>query len=170
MSDREHANESVGPVGGVRSKTGISTADGGETSQPILFFDGVCGLCDRLVQLVLRHDRQRQFRFTALQSDFARATLAAHGQTLALGTPDSAALDTMFVLTSDGRLLKRARAVLFVAGVLGAPWSWLRLFAPLPTRVLDWFYDRVARNRYRLFGKRDACRLPTAEEKLRFLG
>ena len=69
-----------------------------------------------------------------------------------------------------GRLLQRARAILFVMGALGMPWSLLRLFAPLPTRVLDWFYDRVARNRYRLFGKRDACRVPTAEEKLRFLG
>ena len=130
---------------------------------PILFFDGVCGLCDRLVQVVLQHDRQRQFRFAALQSDLARTTLAQHGQPL-----DD--LDTMYVLTGDGQLIRKARAILFVAGVLGAPWSWLRLFAPLPTRVLDWFYDRVARNRYRLFGKRDACRLPTAEEKLRFLG
>ena len=131
-------------------------------AEHILFFDGVCGLCDRLVQLVLRHDRRRQFRFAALQTDFARTTLAAHHATL-----DE--LDTMYVLSDDGRLLRKARAILYVAGVLGAPWSWLRLAAPLPTRVLDWFYDRVARNRYRLFGKRDACRLPTAEEKLRFL-
>ena len=129
---------------------------------PILFFDGVCGLCDRIVQLVLRLDRRRQFRFAALQSDFARTTLTAHRQ-----TPDE--LDTMYVLTDDGRLLRKGRAILFVAGKLGRPWSWLRLLAPLPTRVLDWLYDRVARNRYRLFGKRDACRLPTAEEKLRFL-
>ena len=128
----------------------------------ILFYDGVCGLCDRLVQFVLRHDRRRRFRFAALQSDVAAQTLARFGK-----RPDD--LDTMYVLTDDGRLLRKGRAILFVAGKLGRPWSWLRLLAPLPTRVLDWLYDRVARNRYRLFGKRDACRLPTAEEKLRFL-
>ena len=167
MSDREEANVSIGPARPGDRRGDSSTVEGGHAGQPILFFDGVCGLCDRLVQLVLRHDRQRQFRFAALQSDFARATLAAHGRPSASGDDT---LDTMFVLTSDGRLLKKARAILFVARALGAPWSWLRLVAPLPTRVLDWFYDRVARNRYRLFGKRDACRLPTAEEKLRFLG
>lgn len=133
------------------------------TAGHILFFDGVCGLCDRLVQLVLRRDRRQRFRFAALQSDVAAQTLGHHGKPLD-------GLDTVYVLTEDGRLLQKGRAILFVMAELGLPWSLTRLFAPLPTRVLDWFYDRVARNRYRLFGKRDACRLPTAEEKLRFLG
>jgi predicted DCC family thiol-disulfide oxidoreductase YuxK len=132
------------------------------TAGHVLFFDGVCGLCDRLVQLVLRHDRRQRFRFAALQGDVAAQTLGHYGKPLDV-------LDTVYVLTEDGRLLQKARAILFVMAELGLPWSLARLFAPLPTRVLDWFYDRVARNRYRLFGKRDACRLPTAEEKLRFL-
>jgi predicted DCC family thiol-disulfide oxidoreductase YuxK len=129
----------------------------------ILFYDGVCGLCDRLVQLVLRRDRRQQFRFAALQSALAAETLGRFGKPLDV-------LDTIYVVTEDGRLLQKGRAILFVMGALGMPWSMAQLFAPLPTRVLDWLYDRVARNRYRLFGKRDACRLPTAAEKLRFLG
>ncbi len=130
---------------------------------PILFFDGVCGLCDRLVQFVLRHDRRARFRFAALQSEAATQTLGHFGK-----NPDD--LDTMYVLTGDGRLLQKARAILFVARGLGLPWSLSALFGVLPTFVLDWFYDRVAHNRYRLFGKRDSCRLPSADERVRFLG
>lgn len=129
----------------------------------VLFYDGVCGLCDRLVQLVLRRDRRRRFQFAALQSRFAAETLAAHGRS-------AAELDTLYVLTGDGRLLRKGRAILFVLGQLGLPWSLARAGALLPARALDWLYDRVARNRYRIFGKLEACRLPSAEEKLRFLG
>ena len=134
-----------------------------ETGGPILFFDGVCGLCDRLVQFVLRHDRRAFFRFAALQSDVATQTLGHFGK-----NPDD--LDTMYALTDDGRLLSKARAILWVTRKLGLPWSLLAVFSVLPTVVLDWFYDRVAHNRYRIWGKRDACRLPAADERARFLG
>jgi predicted DCC family thiol-disulfide oxidoreductase YuxK len=129
----------------------------------ILFYDGVCGLCDRLVQFVLRRDRQARFQFAALQSQVATQTLGAFGK-----NPDD--LDTVYVLTSDGRLLSKARAVLFALKQLGLPWSLMALFTVLPTGLLDWCYDRVARNRYRLFGKIEACRLPSGEERSRFLG
>jgi predicted DCC family thiol-disulfide oxidoreductase YuxK len=129
----------------------------------ILFYDGVCGLCDRLVQFVLAHDRRARFAFAALQSRLAEETLARFGK-------DPRDLDTVYVLAADGRLLHKARAILFVLGQLGAPWSWARLCGLLPTRLLDWSYDRVAKNRYRMFGRRDACRLPSAEERSRFVG
>lgn len=134
-----------------------------ETGGPILFYDGVCGLCDRLVQFVLRHDRRAHFRFAALQGAAAAQTLAHFGK-----SPDD--LDTMYVLTSDGRLLQRARAILFVLGGLGLPWSIGAIFGVLPTVVIDWFYNRVAKNRYRMFGKRESCRLPSGDERARFLG
>ena len=133
------------------------------TDGPILFFDGVCGLCDRLVQFVLRRDRAARFRFAALQSELAARTLAGFGR-------DAADLDTVYVLTGDGRLLRKARAIFYVLRQLGLPWSLVGAFAVLPTAVLDWFYDRVARNRYRIWGKRDSCRLPSADERARFLG
>lgn len=133
-----------------------------ETAGPILFFDGVCGLCDRLVQFVLRRDRRARFRFAALQSELAVATLRRFGK-------DAADLDTVYVLTGDGRLLQKARAIFFVLGQLGLPWSLVAVFGILPTAVVDWFYDRVARNRYRIWGKRDSCRVPSADERVRFL-
>ena len=134
-----------------------------ETAGPILFYDGVCGLCDRLVQFVLRHDRRARFRFAALQSDVATQTLGHFGK-----NPDD--LDTVYVLTDDGRLLSKARAIFFALKQLGFPWSLVAAFAVLPTVIVDWLYDRVAKNRYRLWGKRDSCRLPSADERARFLG
>ena len=97
-----------------------------ETGGPILFFDGVCGLCDRLVQFVLRRDRRGRFRFAALQSDVAAATLQRFGK-------DAADLDTVYVLTGDGRLLQKARAIFFALRQLGLPWSLVAVFGILPT-------------------------------------
>ena len=134
-----------------------------DTAGPILFYDGVCGLCDRLVQFVLRRDRRARFRFAALQSDVATQTLGHFGK-----DPDD--LDTVYVLTDDGRLLAKARAIFFALRQLGFPWSLVAVFGILPTVIVDWFYDRVAKNRYRLWGKRDSCRLPSADERARFLG
>jgi predicted DCC family thiol-disulfide oxidoreductase YuxK len=134
-----------------------------DTGGPILFYDGVCGLCDRLVQFVLTRDRRARFRFAALQSDVATQTLGHFGK-----NPDD--LDTVYVLTDDGRLLSKARAIFFALKQLGLPWSLVAVFGILPTVIVDWFYDRVAKNRYRLWGKRDSCRLPSAEERARFLG
>lgn len=128
---------------------------------PILFYDGVCGLCDRLVQFVLRHDRRHRFRFAALQSDAATQTLGHFGK-------DPEDLDTVYVV-ADGALLSKSRAIFYVLRELGLPWSLVAVFRVLPRTLTDWFYDRVARNRYRIWGKRDSCRLPTADERARFL-
>lgn len=129
----------------------------------VLFYDGVCGLCDRMVQFVLRHDRGPRFDFAALQSELAARELGRFGR-------DPRDLDSVYVLTADGRLLRKARAILFTLRQLGLPWSLGAAFGVLPTALLDWLYDRVAKNRYRLFGKRESCRLPSAEERSRFLG
>ena len=130
---------------------------------PILFYDGVCGLCDRLVQFVLRRDRRARFRFAALQSEVATQTLGHFGK-------NADDLDTMYALTDDGRLLQKGRAILYVTRQLGLPWSLAAVFGILPTVVIDWFYNRVAKNRYRIWGKRDSCRLPSGDERERFLG
>lgn len=128
----------------------------------VLFYDGVCGLCDRLVQFVLVRDRAARISFAPLQGPTAAETLVPRGA-------DPSKLDTLYVLTEDGRLLQRARAVLHLCGLLGLPWKLLRVFAIVPTPLLDLGYRVVARVRYRLFGKLDACRLPRADEKVRFL-
>jgi predicted DCC family thiol-disulfide oxidoreductase YuxK len=129
---------------------------------PIIFFDGVCGLCDRLVQFVIGRDRRHTFRFAALQSQFAADTLRRFGK-------DPSDLDTMYVLDGEGQLRRKGRAILFVFRTLGWPWRALTAGAILPTAVLDFVYDRVAKVRYRVFGKREACRLPSPEERSRFV-
>ncbi|HYJ78724.1 MAG TPA: thiol-disulfide oxidoreductase DCC family protein [Longimicrobiaceae bacterium] len=133
-----------------------------DVAGPIVLYDGVCGLCNRLVQFVLRHDRHGRFRFAALQSEAGQALLREHG----LPTD---ALDT-FVLIEGGRAYRKSEAGLRVVRRLDAPWPvfWPLIVVPRP--VGDLFYDLVVRNRYRMFGKLDACPIPSPEVRSRFLG
>ena len=132
----------------------------------LILYDGVCGLCNRLNQFVLARDRQGVFDFAAQQS------VTGHGHLQRFGA-DPAALTTLYVIadyrTAAPQLLGRARAVLFILGQVGRPWSWLRLFWIVPDGVLNSGYDLVARNRYRLFGQYDSCPMPTPETRARFI-
>ncbi|HEX8242141.1 MAG TPA: thiol-disulfide oxidoreductase DCC family protein [Longimicrobium sp.] len=128
---------------------------------PLVLYDGTCGLCNRSVQLILRNDRRGRFRFAALQSDAGRALLARHGL-----PPDR--MDTV-VLVEDGRAFTRSRAALRIARRMDAPWPALWPLAIIPRAVSDFFYGLVARHRYRLFGRTDACMLPPPEVRARFL-
>ena len=127
-------------------------------SPPVLFFDGLCNLCNRSVDWILRHDRRRVFRFASLQGETARQLV-----------PESGDLSTV-VLVADGRKFTRSAAVIGVLKRLGRGWrvlAWLLWIVPRPLR--DWGYDRIAQNRYRRWGKRDTCRVPTREERDQFL-
>ena len=128
---------------------------------PLVLYDGTCGLCDRSVQLILRHDRRGRFRFAALQSDTGRALLERHGLPVD-------ALDTV-VLVEDGRAWVKSAAALRIARGMDAPWPALRALGIVPRPVRDFFYDRVAKSRYRIFGRVDACMLPPPEVRARFL-
>jgi len=135
-------------------------------SGPILLYDGVCGLCNHSVQFVLKRDRRGLFRFAPLQGAFAAGVLARHGK-------DPARLDTVYVVLDPGlpteRLLSKARAALFVLRTLGGIWGASRVVGILPDGLLNVGYDLVARSRYRLFGKLDACPLPDPAVRARFL-
>lgn len=132
----------------------------------VILYDGVCGLCNRLTRFVLAHDRRDAFRFASLQSEFARKTLAPHGR-------DPRDLDTLHVIAyrgrADERLLSKSRAALFVLRKLGFPWRLAALLGVLPTRFLDFGYDLVAHNRYRIFGRSEACMLPDARYAEKFI-
>ena len=134
--------------------------------QHLLLYDGVCGLCNWLVQLVLARDRDGQFHFAALQSTQARDALAAFGH-----RPDT--LDTVYVVeayrSASPRLLSHGRAALFVFARLGGAWRAMSALRLLPAPVLDWGYRLVARHRYRLFGRLDQCLLPHAAVRQRFI-
>lgn len=127
----------------------------------VIFYDGVCGLCDRTVQFVLARDRAQRFRFAPLQSDFAAATLAAHGRA-------AADLDTVGVL-DGGRLRIKSDAVITILCRLGGAWRLAALARMVPRRLRDRAYDFVARNRYRWFGRYDQCALPPAAVRDRFI-
>lgn len=129
---------------------------------PLVLYDGECGLCDRSVQLILRNDRRGRFRFAALQSDIGRALLERHGLP---------AHEVSTVVLVDGeRAYTRSRAALRIAGMMDRPWPLLRAFSIVPRPLADVAYNFVARNRYRWFGKVDACMLPPPEVRARFLG
>jgi predicted DCC family thiol-disulfide oxidoreductase YuxK len=134
---------------------------------PTLLYDGVCGLCNRLVQFILRRDRKAVFRFAALQSSLAAGILLRHNANAA----DS---DTVYVVLNhnqpDETLLARSDAVIFVLKQLPGLWPVLSLKLRFTPRWLrDWGYGVVAHSRYRIFGRYDACPLPTAETRARFL-
>ncbi len=136
---------------------------------PIILYDGVCALCNRLVQFVLRHDSRDRFRFASLQSEFAAQVLRRHG-----ASPDD--LDTMYVVIDRGlreeRIMSRADAAVEVLRELGGRWSVLgAMLRLLPAWLQNWGYNFVARNRYRTFGKYDSCPLPSNsnEDRHKFL-
>lgn len=128
---------------------------------PIVLFDGVCGLCNRSVQLILRNDRRGRFRFAALQSDAGRALLEKFGL-----SPE--ALDSV-VLVDGGTAWRKSRAALRIARRMDAPWPLLWPLAVVPRPLADFLYDRLAKHRYRIFGKLDACMIPPPEVRARFL-
>ena len=138
----------------------------GGGGQHLLLYDGVCGLCDHLVQFVLAHDPRGVFDFAPLQSATGRAAVAREG-----GDPD--ALTSFYVVrdyrTASARSLVKGRAALFLGRALGWPWRAAGMFGVLPTAVLDWGYDLVARNRHRVFGRFEQCVLPRPEQRTRFV-
>ena len=130
--------------------------------RPVLLFDGVCHLCHRSVQFVLRHERGPHMLFAALQSDTGRALLRE--LELPAGFLDS------LVLCEEGRVFTRSEAALRVARHLRAPWSWARILLVLPRVLRDPIYDWIARHRYRWFGRdEEACLVPSVELRERFL-
>ncbi|WP_212004304.1 thiol-disulfide oxidoreductase DCC family protein [Chitinophaga sp. HK235] len=127
----------------------------------IILFDGVCNFCDASINFVIRHDRQGRFRFAPLQSE----TAAALGTSLHF---DTSRLET-FVLVQNGKVYTKSTAALRVARQLPFPWRGMYAFIIIPRFIRDAVYSLIARNRYRWFGKKDSCMIPTPEIRSRFL-
>jgi predicted DCC family thiol-disulfide oxidoreductase YuxK len=133
---------------------------------PILFYDGVCALCNRVVQFVLRHDPAGRFRFAPLQSELARRVLERHHR-------DARDVDTMSLLVDAGtpreQLLSKSDGVLAVLDELGGAWKLLTLARVLPRALRDRGYDVIVRHRYRWFGRYDQCPIPPPGVRQRFI-
>ncbi|GHA69751.1 membrane protein [Lysobacter bugurensis] len=130
--------------------------------EAVIVFDGVCGLCNRWVDFLLRHDRGRSFRFASMQSAAGRELMLRHG----LDADDPAS----FLLVDRDGAWTDARAIRRVFAGLGGGWRVVDgLIGAVPSAVADRVYRFVARHRYRLFGRRSQCRLPTPDESSRFI-
>ena len=131
-----------------------------------MLYDGVCGLCNRLLQFLLAVDHRAIFDFASLQSATGRAIVERAG-----GHPDD--LNSFYVSanyrTPGARVISKAEAALFVAGELGWPWKLASLVRALPSGWLDRAYDLVARNRYRIFDRHEQCLAPRPEFRNRFV-
>lgn len=126
--------------------------------QRVVFFDGVCGLCNKFVDFVLRIDKKELFVFSPLQGELAAQSLPKKF------IED---LDSIVVLI-DGKTYRKSEAVFALFKELGFPWSPLALLGILPSGLSDWGYNLVASQRYRIFGQSDTCRLPAPNERSRF--
>ena len=139
----------------------------GRGSNPIVLYDGVCGLCNRLVQFVLKNDGNDVFRFASLQSKLAEQILVRHRLR-------SESLETVYVVLDYGfakeRLLSRLQAVVYVLQQLGGPLAYVSaILRVLPAPVQNFLYRLVARNRYRVFGRYETCPLPDSDTRSKFL-
>jgi predicted DCC family thiol-disulfide oxidoreductase YuxK len=128
---------------------------------PVILFDGVCNFCNGAINFVLKQDRKSVFRFAPLQSEAGRRLLQQYN----LPTEEFES----FVLIDQGKVYKKSNAALRVMNKL--PWYWKesQIFRVIPTIFRDAIYDFIARNRYKWFGKKDQCMVPTAEMRSRFL-
>jgi len=135
-------------------------------SKPIVLYDGVCGLCNRLVQFLLKRDQHDHFRFASLQSNFGQEILKRHGA-------DPLDLDTFYIVLNYGQasecLLARSDGVVYALTHLDGIWKFARGAKILPKALRDALYNFVARHRYQVFGKHEACMLPKSEHRARFL-
>jgi predicted DCC family thiol-disulfide oxidoreductase YuxK len=142
--------------------------EGHPPAHPILFFDGVCGLCNGFVDFVIARDPQSHFRFAPLQGKIAEPVLQQfQNQT---GHPLSEKGELRSFLLKDGdHLYWKSEAVLIAVQQLGGFWGMARWLRYLPVELRNAVYDFVAKNRYRWFGKKEVCRMPAPAERERFL-
>jgi predicted DCC family thiol-disulfide oxidoreductase YuxK len=129
-------------------------------NKPVILFDGVCNLCNNSVQFVIKRDKQNRFQFASLQSEFGQNILSQHK----LSPGD---FDSFFLLEKDMLFTKSTGALKVLSQLNNWRWAWIFLF--VPKFIRDGIYSFIARNRYRWFGKREACWLPTPELKAKFL-
>jgi predicted DCC family thiol-disulfide oxidoreductase YuxK len=130
-------------------------------NNPVLLFDGVCNLCSGVVQFVLKHESEPGILFGTLQSEVAQRYI----EKFHIEPGDMSSV----IFIDNNVVYLKSEAAFKIAGYLKTPWSWVRLFGLLPRSVSDFFYDLIAKSRYRIFGKSEICFVPSAEYESRFL-
>ena len=131
-------------------------------NKKIVLFDGVCNLCDGAVQFIIKHDKKDVFRFASLQSDTGRKLVADRGL-----DPDE--IDSIMLIEPGVAYYRKSTAALEISRNLSGGYSLLKNFLGLPEGFRDLIYDLIAKNRYKWFGKKDECMIPTPELRAKFL-
>lgn len=129
--------------------------------KPILYFDGVCNLCNGYVQFIIKHDKKERFRFAPLQS--------AAGRVAAVSSMAKANEQESVILEYRGKYYRRSAAALHTMRLLGGGWALLYAFIIIPPFIRNGVYNLVARNRYKWFGRQDKCMVPTEALSARFI-
>jgi len=127
----------------------------------VILFDGVCKLCNAWSRFIIKYDRQERFKLCSVQSPEGQSILKYFNMSTDY-------FDTMLYVEGN-QCFDKSDAFLNVVNKLGFPWRLLYLFKIIPKGIRNWFYDRIALNRYYLFGKYDSCMLPNKENENRFL-
>ncbi|MGB0850662.1 MAG: thiol-disulfide oxidoreductase DCC family protein [Bacteroidia bacterium] len=133
----------------------------GKQIDDVVLFDGVCTLCNSSVDFIVRHEKGDRLLFASLQSDVGKQIIANSGLD---EVPDS------ILFYTDKELYSKSTAVLKIAKHLSRPFSLAQIFIVVPKPFRDVVYDWIAKNRYQWFGKKETCRIPTPEERAKFLG
>ena len=131
-------------------------------NKKIILFDGVCNLCDKSVQFIIKHDKKNVFRFVALQSDLGKKIIKHIGI-------DTTKTDSIILYQPGKAYFYKAEAALKIAKELGGIYIVLSLFSVLPNSLSNLIYDWIAKNRYKWYGKKDECMIASAEMKDKFL-
>lgn len=128
----------------------------------LILFDGVCNLCNGAVQFIIKHDKDGIFLFTALQSEVGKRIIEHYGI-------DTSKVDSILLYSQNTGIVSKSTAALKIASKLSFPIRFFALYLIVPAFIRDGVYDFIARNRYKWFGKKAACMIPTPELKSRFL-
>lgn len=128
----------------------------------LILFDGVCNLCNTSVQYVIKYDKNDVFMFTALQSEAGQQVIKTYNI-------DTTKIDSILLYTTEKGIVYKSTAALKIAAKLSFPINLMSIFFIIPTFIRNWVYDVIAKYRYKWFGKKEACMIPTPELKGRFL-
>ena len=138
----------------------------------VVLFDGVCNFCDASVNFVIEHDRDGYFKFAPLQSEPGMRLAAEYGldsKVAESGVGEGSIPIDSVILIEEGKAYTHSTAALRIARRLVGLWSWAYIFIIVPAPIRDFFYRLFAKHRYRIFGRKDECMLPTSEVRARFL-
>ncbi|MBT8206265.1 MAG: thiol-disulfide oxidoreductase DCC family protein [Eudoraea sp.] len=128
----------------------------------IILFDGVCNLCNSAVQFIIKHDKKDRYRFSAIQSEQGKKLTSERNI-------DTKKIDSIILIEPGKAYYIKAPAALQIGKSFGGGWRALSIFEWVPPVISNWIYDLVARNRYRWFGRKEQCMIPTEELKAKFL-